>query len=212
MSVQQEGSTHVSVECEEIDIKFFIFRKKLPGPHPPMAYQKIFASMIYRTLWVRYFCSCFVKRQLGWSIIPQQPMSSKNWGVWGRLLGSQSFSFCWTPFRISQFLWGVRVWAGGSLKTNVFKLELKAVYKLSKFSLGSIFDSPLYLGLSPHPVTVATRIITFLVGDPYKPSFPTVTGRGVDPTYTLSPFELIVGFWIYFTVGKPATSVMLLTF
>ena len=33
-------------------------------------------------------------------------------------------------------------------------------------------------GLSPLPVTVTTRIITFLVGDPYKPSFATGTGRG----------------------------------
>ena len=35
-------------------------------------------------------------------------------------------------------------------------------------------------GLSPRPVTVTTRIITFLVGDPYKPSFAIVTGWGVD--------------------------------
>ena len=28
---------------------------------------------------------------------------------------------------------------------------------------------------TPHPVTVTTRIITFLVGNPYKPSFATVT-------------------------------------
>ncbi len=34
-----------------------------------------------------------------------------------------------------------------------------------------------YLGLSPFPVTVTTRIITFLVGDPYKPSFATVRGQ-----------------------------------
>ena len=34
---------------------------------------------------------------------------------------------------------------------------------------------------TPHPVTVTTRIITFLVGNPYKPSFATVTGWGVDP-------------------------------
>ena len=33
----------------------------------------------------------------------------------------------------------------------------------------------------PHPVTVTTRIITFLVGDSYKPSFATVTGRGPHP-------------------------------
>ena len=41
----------------------------------------------------------------------------------------------------------------------------------------------LYVGLSPLPVTVTTRIITFLVGDPYKPSFATVTGRGDNPNY-----------------------------
>ena len=33
-----------------------------------------------------------------------------------------------------------------------------------------------YLGLSPHPVRVTTRIITFLVGNPYKPSFPLLLG------------------------------------
>ena len=34
---------------------------------------------------------------------------------------------------------------------------------------------------TPHPVTVTTRIITFLVGNSYKSSFVTVTGWGVDP-------------------------------
>ena len=41
----------------------------------------------------------------------------------------------------------------------------------------------LYVRSTPHPVTVAKRIITFLVGNPYKPSFATVTGWGVDPIY-----------------------------
>ena len=40
-----------------------------------------------------------------------------------------------------------------------------------------------YLGLSPLPVTVTTKIITFLVGDPYKPSFATVPGRGDNPNH-----------------------------
>ena len=35
----------------------------------------------------------------------------------------------------------------------------------------------------PPRMPVTTRIITFLVGNPYKPSFVTVTGWGVDPTY-----------------------------
>ena len=40
-----------------------------------------------------------------------------------------------------------------------------------------------YFRSTPHPVTVTTRIITYLVGNPYKPSFATVTGWGVDPMY-----------------------------
>ena len=41
----------------------------------------------------------------------------------------------------------------------------------------------IYIRSTPHPVTVTTRSITFLVGNPYKPPFATVTGWGVDPTY-----------------------------
>ena len=41
----------------------------------------------------------------------------------------------------------------------------------------------LYFRSTPRPVTVTTGIITFLVGNPYKPSFATVTGWGVDPSY-----------------------------
>ena len=41
----------------------------------------------------------------------------------------------------------------------------------------------IYLGCCPLPVTVTTRIVAFLVGDSYKPSFPTVTGRGDNPIY-----------------------------
>ena len=36
----------------------------------------------------------------------------------------------------------------------------------------------------PHRMPVTTRIITFLVGDPYKPSFTTVTVRGPHPKST----------------------------
>ena len=46
------------------------------------------------------------------------------------------------------------------------------------------------IGLSPFSVRVTTRIITFLVGDPYKPSFATVTGRGDNPSYVhFSPLD-----------------------
>ena len=42
-----------------------------------------------------------------------------------------------------------------------------------------------YLGTTPHPVTATTRITPFLVGNPYKPSFVTVTGWGVDLRNTI---------------------------
>ena len=48
-----------------------------------------------------------------------------------------------------------------------------------------LFYYLIYLRSTPHPVTVTTRIITFLVGNPYKPSFATVTGWGVDPRFTI---------------------------
>ena len=48
-----------------------------------------------------------------------------------------------------------------------------------------------YLGCGPLTVTVTTRIITFLVGDPYKPSLTTVTVRGPYPidTYIYHSFH-----------------------
>ena len=42
-----------------------------------------------------------------------------------------------------------------------------------------------YIGCGPLPVTVTTRIIDiFSVGNPYKPSFTTVTGWGPHPRDT----------------------------
>ena len=51
------------------------------------------------------------------------------------------------------------------------------------------------VGLSPRAVTVTTRINIFLVGDPYKPSFATVSGSGDSPRY----WRTSLGFfnWIY---------------
>ena len=38
-----------------------------------------------------------------------------------------------------------------------------------------------YVGYCPLPLTVTTRSIIFVIGDSYKPSFATVTGRGHHP-------------------------------
>ena len=45
------------------------------------------------------------------------------------------------------------------------------------------------IGLSPFPVIVTTRIVSCLVGNPYKPSFATITGKGDNPIYIYTNFE-----------------------
>ena len=50
-------------------------------------------------------------------------------------------------------------------KTDMYKIFIK------KYAY-------IYFGCGPLPITVTTRIITFLVVDSYKPSFATGTGMG----------------------------------
>ena len=52
-----------------------------------------------------------------------------------------------------------------------------------------------YIELSPCPVTVTTRVIVFLIGDPYKPSFATVTWRG-GIKVTVLLVAAAAGWWI----------------
>ena len=44
----------------------------------------------------------------------------------------------------------------------------------------NLVSSTGYIGSTHHSATVTTRITTFFVGNPYNPSFPTVTGWCVD--------------------------------
>ena len=50
------------------------------------------------------------------------------------------------------------------------------MYRVARACKGQLWQ--VYLGCCPLPVTVTTRIVIFLVGDSYKPSFATATGRG----------------------------------
>ena len=58
-----------------------------------------------------------------------------------------------------------------------------------------MIDCLIYFGLSPRPVTVTTRIIIFLVGDPYKLSFAFATGRGDNPRYFI--FSYSTGMYVF---------------
>ena len=70
-----------------------------------------------------------------------------------------------------------------SLGLNVF---LSRWCSFSKGGISVIVPWRVYLGLSPLPVTVTTRIFTFLVGNPYKPSFPLLLGRGTTQGISIS--------------------------
>ena len=63
----------------------------------------------------------------------------------------------------------------------------------SVFSRSQLVGGGVCFRSTPHPVTVTTRIIAFLVGNPYKPSFATVTGWGVDPMYVFFSLGCMVG-------------------
>ena len=66
-------------------------------------------------------------------------------------------------------------------KTNGWRApKWWALEKVDSFKIWPFLVS---IGTTPHPVTVTTRMIPFLVGNPYKPSFVTVTGWGVDLRY-----------------------------
>ena len=71
-----------------------------------------------------------------------------------------------------------------------------------------LFQKSFKLGLSPLPVRVTTRIITFLVGNPYKPSFPLLLGGG-QPKFKLTQlfhfhrcFEPMLEQWTSFDASS----------
>ena len=68
------------------------------------------------------------------------------------------------------------MWCGENIK---FKANLKGKFLNGEiqFQLRQMNTVSVLLGVAP-PVSVTPRIITFLVGDSYEPSFPTVYGRG----------------------------------
>ncbi len=92
-------------------------------------------------------------------------------------------------------LGGIFSCSGGLLfdiKTNVLPTDKKMVLQFFRrceqdtdmtMQWELNIRSYIYFGLSPFPVIVTTRILTFVVGDPYKPSFATITGKGDNPTY-----------------------------
>ena len=102
-------------------------------------------------------------------------------------------------FRSARWTYGTQVASTRRHVLRKFQVEnlLLGVWKKKKRGkpVRHLRDQ-LYLRSTPHPVTVTTRIIAFLVGNPYKPSFATVTVRGPYPSYTLeiqTPSEKVFG-------------------
>ena len=94
------------------------------------------------------------------------------------LLGVSRFGFSDGEFQGYQVGFGRSVPRSENFFTNVTCLK-KGPFSIGYCGLLTIFQ--ICFGCGPLPVTVTTRIITFLIGNPYKPSFATVTGRGPHP-------------------------------
>ena len=125
-----------------------------------------------------------------WSTLPQwlrddaRPVAS-NCGERGR--GRGDFRCSWPPAPRQTF--------GDFSK----RPTLYTVYTPGKLTNDRLQKQPgmkIGLGLSPCPVTVTTWIFFFLwSGNPYKPSFPTDTGRGDNPSisyYKMVIFQLTI--------------------
>ncbi len=125
-----------------------------------------------------------------------------RWFLFSHFYGLQSKNLLLLRLIVKQILW--RIWKSWTnmLETLILEGETKTITSTVQWfwdgskswkhqlqwCLGDGWfyrkgTNTIYLGLSPLPVTVTTRIITFLVGDPYKPSFAAVTGRGDNPIY-----------------------------
>ena len=77
-------------------------------------------------------------------------------------------------------------WIQMSDKNAVHPLRVQSIHSIMPHTHTHMsLANPLrYLGCGPLPATVTTRIATNSVGDPYKPSFATVTERGPHPLKT----------------------------
>ena len=113
------------------------------------------------------------------------------------------------------FLWKIHPVTTGKIRCWKFHpaggagcgMQLRCFGKIPPERRGSFGEKiidwkkcPFEVGTTPLPVTVTTRIVTFLIGNPYKPSFVTVTVSGVDLRDMLVPRRRRVSVWYYHDV------------
>ena len=87
-------------------------------------------------------------------------------------------------------------WTSGFFCERIFETKnVKGqVIQVAMFIIN--MNSTISIGSTPHPATVTTRIITFLVGNPYKSSFATVYWEGGQPKISNAIPILTKQLWI----------------
>ena len=137
-----------------------------------------------------------------WIISPRFGVKLKN--LW--VATTETFISHWhpgSPRRRPLWLWihGIFIQQNGGTATFILGgFRRKPTVSSTRAGEWSVLHHPTYfametswesgwifqymVGTNPHAVAVTTRIITFLVGNPYKSSFVSVTWWGVDRTYT----------------------------
>ncbi len=153
--------------------------------------------MLY-TIFVEAYWNLY-KRQFQWRYrfyIPQtlnvwsmSPNLGSRLALWGDVVVSYSY----TPGILNLSLQGVTISIGKDRLPTIIEgwtVRFRDEYVFLVVCKGFMFtlwgNDPIWLihiyiyilDLPPHPVTVTTRIVTFLVRNPYKPLFATFTGWG----------------------------------
>ncbi len=125
-----------------------------------------------------------------------------SWGAWIRSKGKIPRAKIAHLF--GHFFWPIyndlrrghpKCWFSKGIPPKWPSIRVRIYNKLPRFFVMDI------TWVWPHRMPVTTRIITYLAGDSYKPSFATVTGRGDNPKYNFIDVNWsICEFWDHFLV------------
>ena len=106
-----------------------------------------------------------------------------------RNLSSPASHQCNAPRDLSCGAWG---WGAGGASGQTTHFFVGRNVGPEPIVIQTCYKWSLQVGpKSPFPVIVTTRIISCLVGNPYKPSFATITGKGDNPRYTQVNLEAV---------------------
>ncbi len=119
------------------------------------------------------------------------------WGQIVSIFSAKNVGFGSSSEKLQRGIIDMETWSPPTRNRGVSSFQPAKI----DFCLGSMFQQVTNIPWvwPPPRMPVTTRIITFLVGNPHKPSFPTVTGRVATPkTYQIWGGHLFSSYHVKF--------------